>query len=141
GHLLVDFDIPPSDENDQWDFQYRIEAQVTDSSRRSMNGSTELVATRGKVIARATPARYVYTNGETATVSVSTTDYEGRPVPAKLSLKFMSRTRVKVEKKENEDDPDYEIRESELSSADVTTDATGHGSYNFPVNATNSISI
>ena len=45
---------------------------------------------------------------------VSTTDYEGRPVPAKVSLKFMSRTWVKVEKKENEYDPDYEMREERV---------------------------
>jgi alpha-2-macroglobulin len=141
GHLSIDFDIPPSNQNDNWDFQYRLEAQVIDSSRRSINGSTDMVATRGNVIARATPAGYVYANGETAQVSVSTTDYQGRPVPAKLSLKFMSRTWVKVEKKQNEYDPDYEMRESELSSADVTTDQSGHGSYDFPINTSNSIAI
>ena len=140
GHLSIEFDIPPNNDA-YWDFQYRLEAQVTDSSRRSINGSAELIATRGNVIARATPARYVYRNGETAKVSVSTTDYEGRPVPAKLSLKFMSRTWVKVEKKENEYDPDYKMQENELSSAEVTTDQAGQGSYDFPINASSSISI
>ena len=48
----IDFDIPASNENDVWDFQYRLEAQVTDSSRRSINGSANLIATRGNVIAQ-----------------------------------------------------------------------------------------
>lgn len=141
GHLSIDFDIPYSNVNDYWDFQYRLEAQVTDSSRRSINGSTDLIATRGNVIAHATPSRYVYANGETAKVLVSTTDYEGHPIPAKVSLKFMSRTWVKVEKKEYEYAPDYEMREDELSSAEVTTDRAGQGSYDFPINTTRSVSI
>ncbi len=141
GHLTVEFPVPPNEENDVWDFQYRLEAQVTDSSRRSINGSASLVATRGSVIARATPDRYVYTNGDTAKITVATTDYEGRPVPAKLSLKFMSRTWVKVEHKQNEYDPDYEMREDELSSAELTTNQEGHATYDFPITGMGSISI
>ena len=76
GRLEIPFDVPANNEEDVWDFQYRLEAQVTDASRRSINGSANLVATRGSVIARATSDRYVYTPGQTANVKVSTTDYE-----------------------------------------------------------------
>jgi alpha-2-macroglobulin len=141
GHLAIEFDVPAANENDVWDFQYRLEAQVTDSSRRSINGSANLIATRGNIIANATPDRYVYQNGDTAKISISTTDYEGRPVATNLSLKFMSRDWVKVEKKVNEYDPDYEIREVELSSAEVTTDPEGHGLYSFPITKAGSIAI
>jgi len=141
GHLAVEFDIPDANENDVWDFQYRLEAQVTDSSRRSINSSANLIATRGNVIAHAITDHFVYRNGDTAKVSISTTDYEGRPVAAKLSLKFVSREWVKVEKKVNEDDPDYQIRESELSSTEVTTDREGQAFYNFPITTPGSISI
>ena len=141
GHLAVEFDIPASNENDVWDFQYRLEAQVTDSSRRSVDGSANLIATRGNIIAHATPNRYVYKKDDIAKVSISTADYEGRPAAAKLSLKFMSRGWVKVEKKVNEDDPDYEMRETELSSVEVTTDRDGQAIYNFPVTAKGCISI
>ena len=141
GHLTVDFDVPANNENDVWDFQYRMEAQVTDSSRRSINGTTSLIATRGNVIARANPERYVYTTGQTANIAISTTDYEGRPVPAKLSLKVMSRTWVKVEQKENEYDSDYRMEERELSSGEVTTNQQGHGVYNFLITVPGSISI
>ena len=141
GHLTVEFDVPAGNESDVWDFQYRLEAQVTDSSRRSINGTANLIATRGNVIAHANPDRYVYKNGDTARISISTTDYEGRPVAAKLSLKFMSREWVKVEKKENEYDPDYKIHETELSSAEVTTGPEGQATYNFPVTETGNLSI
>lgn len=141
GHLAVEFDVPAGNENDVWDFQYRLEAQVTDSSRRSINGSANLIATRGDVIARATPDRFVYSKGDTARISISTTDYEGHPVAAKLALKFLSREWVKVEKKENEDDPDYEIREHELSSTDVTTNHEGHAFFDYPVTEIANISL
>ena len=141
GRLEVPFPVPASEENDVWDFQYRFEAQITDASRRSINGTTSLIATRGNVITRATPDRYVYTPGQTANVKITTTDYEGRPLAAKVTLKFMSRTYTKVEHKQSEYDPDYALRENEISSAEVTTDHEGQGSYQFPVSGAGSISI
>ena len=140
GHLTVDFPVPPGKDDDVWDFQYRIQAQVTDSSRRSMDGSATVIATRGNVIARAAPTRYVYTSGQTAKIDVETTDYQGRPVAAKILLKFLSRNWVKVEQKEDPYDPDYKMVETELSSGEVTTNQEGHGSYNF-VATTGSIII
>lgn len=141
GHLAVDFDVPVSNEEDVWDFQYRLEAQVTDSSRRSIDGTANLIATRGSVIARAEPERYVYNKDETARIMVSTSDYEGQPAPAKLSLKFMLRTWEKVAQKINDYDPDYQMRETELSSGEVNTDREGHAIYDFRIPATGSISI
>ncbi|HET6980441.1 MAG TPA: MG2 domain-containing protein [Pyrinomonadaceae bacterium] len=141
GRLQVEFDVPSSNENDVWDFLYRIEVQVTDSSRRSINGTASLVATRGSVIARARPDRFVYTKDQTATIAVSTTDYEGKPAPAKITLKFLSRNWVKVEHKENEYDPDYEAREDELGSAEVITDREGHADYNLPITNSGNIVI
>ena len=133
GQMSVEFDVPESNKDDQWDFQYRIEAQVTDSSRRSINASGNLVATRGSVIAHATPHKYVYHKGDTAKVAITTTDYEGRPVSAKLSLRFSLRTWVKVDKKQNEYDPDYQMGEDEISAADVTTNSEGRAAYDFQV--------
>ncbi len=141
GHLDVDFEVPASNENDIADYQYRIEAQVTDSSRRTIDGAGSFVATRGNIVAHALPDRYVYKNGETARVTITTTDYEGRPVSAKVSLKFIERTWTRVEKKENEYGPGYEMHERELVSADVNTDAQGHGTYEYLTTAQGSISI
>jgi uncharacterized protein YfaS (alpha-2-macroglobulin family) len=141
GRLEIPFDVPANNDDDVWDFQYRLEAQVTDASRRSINGSANLVATRGSVIARATSDRYVYTPGQTANVRVSTTDYEGRPVSTRVRLRFVMRTHEKVEKKENEYDPDYVEREVEIGSTEVTTDKEGYAIFDLPITALGSISI
>lgn len=141
GRLAVEFEIPPGNENDVWDFQYRLEAQVTDSSRRTIDGSAGLIATRGSVIARARPDRYVYARGQTANIAISTTDYEGRPIPANISLKFMLRSWIKVEKKVNDYDSDYQMREDELTSAEINTNEQGNATYNFPITTPGNISI
>jgi alpha-2-macroglobulin len=141
GRLSVDFEVPQSNESDVWDFEYRLEAQVTDASRRTINASSSLIATRGSIIASADPDRYVYSKGDSARVTINTTDYEGRPVAANLTLKFVVRNWIKVEKKENEYDSDYKMQEEELSSAEIKTDQQGHGSYNYTITRPGSIAI
>ena len=141
GHLQVDFHVPPSSENDVWDFKYRFEAQVTDSSRRSINGTASVIAFRGNVIARAWTNRVVYTKDQMTTIFIATTDYGGNPKPAKVSLKLCSRNWVKVEHKTNEDDPDYEVRESELSAAEVTTNSEGRAEYSLQLTTAGNIVI
>ncbi|HEY2961061.1 MAG TPA: MG2 domain-containing protein [Pyrinomonadaceae bacterium] len=141
GHLEVPFAVPANNETDVFDFQYRLDVEVTDASRRSITGSASLIATRGNVITRVTLDRYVYTPGRTANVKVSTTDYEGRPATAKVTLKFLSRTYAKVEHKENEADSDYKMQEKEIGSTEVTTDQEGQANYSFPVTGAGSIVI
>ena len=141
GHLSVDFEVPQSNESDVWDFEYRLEAQVTDASRRTINASSTLIATRGNVIANADPDRYVYVKGDSARVGITTTDYEGRPVAANLTLKFVVRNWVKVEKKVNEYDSDYKMEEEVLSSVEIKTDQQGQASYNYTVPRPGSIAI
>ncbi|MGH9768578.1 MAG: MG2 domain-containing protein, partial [Blastocatellia bacterium] len=60
GRLEITFDVPPMEEKQPYDFTYRLEAKVTDSSRREMEGKASFVATRGKVVVFASPERYVY---------------------------------------------------------------------------------
>ena len=141
GQLQVDFEVPQSSSDDIWDFEYRLEAQVTDKSRRTINASSSLVATRGSVIARALPDRYVYTTGETADIEMTTTDYEGRPVPANLSLKMILRTWEKVEKKENEYDSNYKMVEEELSSTEINTDQQGRARFKYKITKAGNLAI
>ncbi|HEU4767265.1 MAG TPA: MG2 domain-containing protein, partial [Pyrinomonadaceae bacterium] len=133
GRLAVEFDVPQSSPDDVWDFQYQIEAQVTDASRRTINASSSVVATRGSVIARARADRWVYRTGETANLTVTTTDYEGKPVAASLLVKAVRRTWVKVEQKVNEYDSDYKIQENEISSTPLKTDQQGRAQYAYPI--------
>ncbi|HEX5966671.1 MAG TPA: MG2 domain-containing protein [Pyrinomonadaceae bacterium] len=140
GRLQVDFDVPQNSTDDMWDFEYRLEAEVTDKSRRTINASASLVATRGSVIARAWPDRYVYTKGDTAEIEIATTDYEGRPVAASLTVKMMLRTWEKVEKKE-ETDPGFKMIQDELSSSNIQTDQQGRAKFKYTITHAGNIAI
>src|SRR6266498_2654026 len=92
GHLNLEFQVPQTEETDTYDYSYRLEAQVTDSARRTIDGAGSFIATRGTVVANADPDRYVYNKGDVAKIRVTTSDYEGRPVSAKVQLQFVERT-------------------------------------------------
>lgn len=145
GHLNVDFQVPQGDENDTSDYSYRLEAQVTDSARRTIDGAGSFVATRGTIVANAEPDRYVYHKGEVAKIGVTTTDYEGKPVSAKVRLEFVERTWKRKEKKENDPEeysyPQYEVQERLITSGEVQTDSQGRASYDYTTTEDGNLSI
>ncbi|HWS53040.1 MAG TPA: MG2 domain-containing protein [Pyrinomonadaceae bacterium] len=143
GRLDVDFPIPEADPKDAWDYEYRVEAQVTDASRRTMDGSTSFKGVRGNVVAYAEAERYVYYQGDTARVKVTANDREGRPVQTPVRLTFFERRWEKVIRKTDYGDEysDYEVRERELSSASVQTDARGEAFYDYAAAQPGSVSI
>ena len=144
GHLNVDFPVPQSDENDTSDYSYRLEAQVTDSARRTIDGAGSFVATRGTVVANADPDRYVYNKGELAKIRVSTTDYEGHPVSTKVQLQFVERTWTRKPKPDDADEsyyPEYEMHERPIAYGDVQTDSQGQASYDYTTTEDGNISI
>ncbi|HVQ37710.1 MAG TPA: alpha-2-macroglobulin family protein, partial [Pyrinomonadaceae bacterium] len=145
GHLNVDFPVPQGDENDTSDYSYRLEAQVVDAARRTIDGSGSFVATRGTIVANADPDRYVYQKGEVAKIGVTTTDYEGKPVSAKVQLQFVERTWTRKEKKEDETEaysyPEYEVHERLVASGDVETDSQGRASYDYATTEDGNLSI
>jgi uncharacterized protein YfaS (alpha-2-macroglobulin family) len=101
------------------------------------------VATRGSVVANADPDRYVYNKGDVAKIRVTTSDYEGRPVSAKVQLKFVERTWTRKEKKEDEENsyPEYEMHEREIASGEVQTDSQGQASYDYTTTEDGNLSI
>ncbi len=143
GQLDVEFQIPEADENDPWDYSYRLDAQVTDSSRRTLNGGASFVASRGNTVVHASPERYVYSKGDVAKIRVKTTDYEGRPVAARILLRFIQRSWTAVEKKSENgySYPEYEMHEREMSSADLETDSQGAATYNYTTSEAGNLSI
>jgi uncharacterized protein YfaS (alpha-2-macroglobulin family) len=144
GHLNVEFQVPQSSETDTTDYSYRLEAQVTDSARRTIDGAASFVATRGTVVASANPDRYVYNKGDVAKIHVGTRDYEGRPVSAKVQLQFVERTWTKKEKKASDDEdyyPEWEMHERQIAYADVQTDSQGQADYDYTTTEDGNISI
>ncbi len=138
GRLSVDFQVPEAAEDDEWDYEYRFEAAVTDQSRREMQGSATFVGTRGKVVADAQPEKYVYYENETAKILVRTADYEGHPVAQKVKLQFIEEHFERIEKEEEYNGYKYKHFEyishtKELPGGEVTTDSQGKATYDFPI--------
>src|SRR4030095_13191214 len=92
GEAYVEFEVPAPDPKEEWDYSYRLEAQVTDASRREMTGAASLIGTRAKTVADAYPERYLYSQGDAATIRVKTADYAGKPISEKVTLKFIEQT-------------------------------------------------
>ncbi|MBI5280408.1 MAG: alpha-2-macroglobulin, partial [Candidatus Solibacter usitatus] len=63
----------------QHDAVYRVEARVTDSTRREIRAAASFTATRGPFFISARPERYVYAPGDAAKVIVETKDHDGNP--------------------------------------------------------------
>src|SRR5262249_30669310 len=144
GRMVVQFEVPQPDEKDRADYTYRLEAQVTDKARRAMQGVASLVGTRGTVVADASPDRYVYYQGDNARIRVRISDYEGHPVSAKITLKFIHRSWETIEHKDEQSKYnryEYKLHEKEMGSAEVTTNSQGQGEYSYQVPATGSFSI
>lgn len=68
------------------DRYFRIEAKVTDASRREVTGETRVLVTRGEFKIGILQEAYVYESGERISMQIRTTDYENRPVSSKLEL-------------------------------------------------------
>lgn len=143
GHMNVEFQVPQPDGNETSDYSYRLEAQITDAARRTIDGAGSFVATRGTIIADANPDRYVYTKGQVAKIRVSTSDYEGKPVSTRVQLKFVVRTWTKKPKSDEDEYsyPEYEMHERETGSATVDTDAQGQASHDYTPTEAGNISI
>jgi alpha-2-macroglobulin len=146
GEMAVDFVVPKPEDKDEWDYSYRLEAQVTDASRREMQGQASFIGTRGKTVADAYPERYIYYQGDAAKVRVKTADYSGHPISEKVTLKFIEQKYEKVEKEEEENGYkyktyDYILHERELGSAEVNTDSQGSATYDFTVPSPGSIYV
>ncbi|HEV8659094.1 MAG TPA: alpha-2-macroglobulin family protein [Thermoanaerobaculia bacterium] len=84
GRAKLTFDTPSSAGQD---FEYRIEARVTDSSRREITSSSSIRVTRAPYFAEARPAHWLYRPGDTVEVEFHTVDANDQPVQAEGTLK------------------------------------------------------
>jgi uncharacterized protein YfaS (alpha-2-macroglobulin family) len=142
GNLQVDFTVPQPSAKERWDYTYRLEAQVTDASRRMMQSSAQFVGTRGSVVADATTDRYVYYQGDTAKIIVRTRDYEGREVAANVALTFVENSWEKIEKNDyGYKYYEYKLNERDLSTANVQTNAQGEAAYEYRIERPGNIQL
>lgn len=143
GRLVVSFDVPQPDPKESYDYTYRLEATVTDSSRRQIDGKASFVGTRGSIVASAEVENIVVYEGDNARIKVRTANYEGRPVSSRVTLRFIERKWERVEKEGESkwDRYEYKLRERELGAGDVSTDQNGIGTFTWRVPIVGSIEI
>ena len=146
GEMVVDFEVPAPEDKEDWDYSYRLEAHVTDASRREMAGSASFIGTRGKTVADAYPERYLYYQGDQAKIRVKTATYSGQPVSEKVTLKFIEQKWERIEKQEEYNGYkyttyEYKLHERELGSTDVNTDSQGNAAYDYTVPSPGSIYV
>jgi uncharacterized protein YfaS (alpha-2-macroglobulin family) len=146
GEAYVEFEVPAPGEKEEWDYSYRLEAQVTDASRREMQSAASFIGTRGKSVADAYPERYLYYQGDAARIRVKTADYTGKPVSEKVTLKFIEQKWERQSRWEENEGYKYEIvdyilHERELGTGEVNTDSEGNATYDFTVPSPGSIYV
>ncbi|HVF48894.1 MAG TPA: MG2 domain-containing protein [Pyrinomonadaceae bacterium] len=143
GRLEIPFNVAPPDAKELYDSTYRIDVQVTDAARRTMDGSASFIGVRANTVATAQPERFVYYQNDTAKILVRAGDREGRPVQTRVKLTFVERRWEKVARKDDfgQEYPGYDMKEKELSAATVETNAQGEASYDYRVQIPGSVHI
>ncbi|MDX6384254.1 MAG: alpha-2-macroglobulin, partial [Blastocatellia bacterium] len=86
GKATITFDTPR--ENYNQDFQYRIEARVTDSSRREIIASDTVRVTRQRYYVYPRPERNIYRPKDKVTVDIKALDANEQPVSTEGTVKI-----------------------------------------------------
>ena len=114
--------LPTEVDANKRDYNYRIEAHVTDASNREIVGGHGVTATYSTVVVLMETDRYVYAPGQQADVTVRTLDYDSNPVSTAVKLKF------EAHRSWGSNGP-----AEFLSQANVSTDARGVAHYTYTV--------
>ncbi len=72
--------IPTALDKNKQDLRYRVEARVTDESRREISGYNSVIATYGSFRLGVNAEKYMYQPGETIKLTVIAKDYDGNPI-------------------------------------------------------------
>ena len=88
GRAKFSFDTPASVDQD---FEYRVEARVTDASRRQITASDKVRVTRQGYYAHLVPQRYISRPKEKISVDIKTLDANDQPVSVSGTVKVLRR--------------------------------------------------
>jgi uncharacterized protein YfaS (alpha-2-macroglobulin family) len=119
--------IPTSLDHLKQDLRYRVEARVTDESRREISGYNSVIATYGSFRVGVTADKYMYQPGEAIQLTVTAKDYDGKPVQTPF--------RAIVQRRQ------YREPAKELDSRDGQTGADGSASLQFTARESGSLTV
>lgn len=124
GKLTIQVPTRVDDTRQHGDFDYTVEAGVTDAANREITGRGRFLATYGTFRINIEPVSYAVHSGETAKFRVTATDYDDKPVSTRVHVQLVYRH--------------YEngrTDTTEAAATDITTDDTGKATGELPVMA------
>ena len=71
---------PTQEEPPEYDYQYTVEASISEASRAQVSADTSFLATRGDFVLRLEPDSYAAVPGRPVSLTVRALDYDGKPV-------------------------------------------------------------
>lgn len=84
GKAVLTFDTP---RDSQQDFEYRIEARVTDASRREITGEQTVRVTRQRYYVYANPRNYLYRPQDSVSIDIKSLDANEQAIPVEGTVK------------------------------------------------------
>ena len=121
GKLVVRFDTTVSPR--KTDYRFRVEARITDESRREITGRNAVVATYGSYLVHTELDRYVVEPGSRIGVGVQARDYDSKPLRARVHLELLRY------------DPRIAAKYAVAGATDVDTADNGNARAEFTVAA------
>jgi uncharacterized protein YfaS (alpha-2-macroglobulin family) len=123
---VLKISVPTEVDSHGDDYNYRIEAHVTDASNREIVGGRAALATFSTIIVLVDTNSYVYKPGDRADITIRTLDYDFQPVSTRAILFF-----------ETTEDRSWAWRRNvirkPLGQAEVHTDVRGVGHYAYTI--------
>ncbi len=120
GHFEIELVTEKSDDiQSNGIVSYRVQAEVTDESRRSVAGNAQIIAYPSNVNVSAATGSYVYSAGENIEAKIVTTDLEDKAVAAKVVVELVQKEWMQVA-------DNWQEKETIVVTKRLTTDALGH---------------
>ncbi|MFQ5490749.1 MAG: MG2 domain-containing protein [Phycisphaerae bacterium] len=114
----------------QADLTYEIDAEVTDSSRRTITGTGQVAVTHAPFVIRLQPQRNIYQPGDTVRITVKAQAPNDEPVSLDGTFRVHRLHREVSSKDKNPNTPQLRLGESILER-EVHIDQTGRGSLKW----------
>lgn len=103
------------------DYQYTIEATVTDPSRKEVTAEGSTIVTQGEFTLSVSPDRYIAAPDEASEIAIEAKDYDGRPIAG-------AQVEVTAEQESwSRGETEYET----AARGNVTTDSQGKAAFRF----------
>ncbi|HJQ40959.1 MAG TPA: MG2 domain-containing protein [Thermoanaerobaculia bacterium] len=107
---------------DQSDMKFRIEARVTDASRREVRGQGTVAVTKQRYTVLVQPEHYIHRPGDRVEIAIKAVDANEQPVQASGTIKVMRREWREKQRA---------YRDEDVLETKVTTDAKGEATFTF----------